>query len=108
MLHDPFNRSALPAVASASKDSFGREVRVALLAEFFGELMAGRMPRRECVVFAAGGAVDWLEQGGTVGSLERDYWKVSAPHRSTMTPSRIWKLSSRREQDAEACDTVRG
>ena len=96
---DPFNRTQKPA-------TFDREGRVALLAEFFGELMAGRMPRREAVVFAAGGAVEWLEQGGTVGSLERDYWKVSAPHRSTMTPSRIWQRSTARATEPESSDTI--
>lgn len=106
-LHDPFGRVCpLPAVAAAGKDRYSRAARVALLAEFFQDLMAERMPRREVVLFAAGGGLAWLEQGG---SLTRDYWRTAGPQGSTHTESVIWRqlpCSSRRATDARDGATI--
>lgn len=103
---DPFGRSTMPgSVAVEGSDSFSREARVAMLGEFFADLMGGRMPRRECVVFAAGGALAWLEEGGRVGDLERLYWKITQCRRSTATPSRVWRSTCRERQSEPLATT---
>lgn len=99
MLLDPFNRTRLP-------QGFDRAGRVALLAEVFEALVEGRQPSREAALFVGGGGLAWLQEGGTVGDLERDYWRVAAPRRSTMTPARLWAASTRRATQGEEVGTM--
>ncbi|MGI4776603.1 MAG: hypothetical protein ACRYGA_00565 [Janthinobacterium lividum] len=80
MLHDPFNRSQLPA-------DFGREDRVRLLGQLFADLLAGRAPSREAAVFLGGAGLAWLQQGG---SLEKDYLRVVKP-KSRHTAAFLWQ-----------------
>jgi hypothetical protein len=93
---DPFGRSRLPG-------DFTREGRVGLIAECATALLDGRMPSREAAMFLAGGVLSWLQCGGRIGALERDYWRVAAPERSTATPARVYarSVSARRATDDE-------
>ncbi len=79
--NDPFGRSRLPA-------SFDREGRVRLLGEIFTDLLEGRMPSVEGRMLLGSAGSSWLEIGG---NLERDHLRVTAPHRSTLTPARLWR-----------------
>lgn len=98
--HDPFNRSRLPA-------TFDREGRVRLLGEAALDLLEGRMPSTEARMFLGGALLSWLQSAGALGALERDFLQVAAPHRSTMTPGRLWQRgSSRRATDARETDTM--
>ena len=80
---DPFNRVRLPG-------DFSRAGRIALLAEAFKALVDGRQPSREAAMFVGAGGMAWLQEGGRIGALERDYWRVAAPERSTATPARVY------------------
>ncbi len=82
--HDPFGRSRLPA-------DFTREDRVRLLDEVALALLEGRRPSRAAELFVGGALWSWLREGGRVGSLERDFLKVTAPRRSTLTARRLWE-----------------
>lgn len=101
MLHDPFSRARLPR-------DWSREGRVLLLAETFAALVDGRVPTREAALFTGGAGLSWLQRGGTLGSLERDFWRVSAPRRSTLTPARLLAaMGSRpRTTDVALLDTM--
>ena len=81
--NDPFGRGRLP-------ETFSREQRIRLLAEVAHALLDGRTPSRPAALFLASALSAWLAQGGTCGSLERDFLKVAAPRRSTLTPGRLW------------------
>ena len=80
MLNDPFGRSRLPA-------TFDREGRVRLVAEAARILLDHGGP---AALFVGGALSAWLQEGGRLGALERDFLRVSAPWRSNATPSRIW------------------
>jgi hypothetical protein len=99
VLHDPFQRSRLPG-------DFSRAGRVLLLAEVFQALLAGRTPDRAAALFVAGAGMAWLEEGGATGSLERDFLRISPPHRSTLTPTRIWARSTARATSASEVETI--
>jgi hypothetical protein len=80
--HDPFGRSALPP-------DFSREHRIQLIGEAAQALLQGRLPSPAARLFIGGALDAWLQQGGRLGALERDFLKVSAPARSTLTPARV-------------------
>jgi hypothetical protein len=92
---DPFGRSRLP-------DDFSREHRLRLVDEVARALVSGEVPSRPAALLVGGALLSWMQQGGTLGALERDFLKVAAPHRSTLTPQRLWQ----RMQEAE-CSTPR-
>ena len=98
---DPFGRSRLPP-------AFDRADRVRLLAEVAEALLAGRLPSRASALFVGGALLAWLAQGGRTGALERDFFKVAAPRRSTLTAARLWARegSTRRGTEGEPPDTV--
>ena len=90
-LLDPFGRVSLP-------EAFTREARVAMLAEGFEDLLAGRLPRPVVRSFIASGGLAWLSAGG---NLERDYWKVRAARGSHLTPQALARLMDDERQAAE-------
>ena len=101
-MHDPFGRTKKPA-------TFGREGRVRLLGEAALDLLEGRMPSTEARMFLGGALHSWLQEGGALGSLERDYFRVTGPRRSTLTPSRLWQRaggSTARATSAGEPDTI--
>lgn len=104
MLNDPFGRSTLPP------DRWTREFRVQLLHEAFTALVAGELPSPTACAFLGGAGLAWLQDGGPTGSFERDFLKVAPPHRSTVTPARLWaqlEASSPRATTDESEGTMR-
>ena len=90
--------------------AFTREDRVALLAEAFQALLAGRLPSRAAALFVGGAGLAWLSQGG---SLERDFLKVTAKAGSHHTPTYVWQtlcdeVSSEGAQPGDGEDTLSG
>lgn len=101
-MNDPFGRTRLPG-------DFSRAGRVALLAEVFRCLIDGTQPSREAAMFCGAGGLAWLQAGGRLGALERDFWRVSAPWRSTATPARVYaqlEASTRRATPAADIGTM--
>lgn len=80
---DPFNRTRLPA-------AFDREGRIQLLGEVASALLAGQPVPREGAAFVAGAILSWLDQGGRLGALERDFLRVTGVQRSRKTPAKVW------------------
>lgn len=103
---DPFDDGALVDVwGGRAPADLDREGRIALLAEVFDALMDGRMPSRRAALFVGGGGMQWLRDGG---SLERTYWRVSAPAGSHHTPAYVWQRisSSRGAQEFSEGDSI--
>lgn len=99
--NDPFGRTRAPR-------GLTREGRVALLLEAFEALLAGQLPELEARLFLAGGGLAWLSEGRRVGSLERDFWRVSPEAGCTVTPRDIASAirSSRGATEAEETETI--
>jgi len=92
---DPFGRSRLPG-------DFTREGRVRLLGEAARSLLEGRLPSVEARLYLAGALLAWLEQGGRLGALERDYLRVTQRERSRLTPQRVYaRCASTATDDGE-------
>lgn len=93
---DPFGRTALPTSAlrdgDAQIDRLRRLEMIALAADAL--LEKGDAPS----LFVGGALRAWLERGGPTGSLEKEFLAVAPPHRSTLTPARLWAIASRRRQ----------
>ena len=84
-----FDAAALEqALGTRAPADFSRAGRIKLLDEFFSALLEGREPSRVAVLFVCGGGKKWLQQGG---SIERDYWRVSAPAGSHHTPAYLFR-----------------
>lgn len=100
-LHDPFGRSQMPA-------GFTRADRVRLIAEAAAALLDGRLPEPAARLFVAGALDAWLREGGRIGALERDYFRVAAPARSTHTPARLYArhCSDARTTPGDEADTL--
>jgi hypothetical protein len=102
---DPFRRTCIPP-------DFSRAGRVALIEEVGRALVEGRQPSREAALFVGAALSAWLCEGGRCGALERDFLRVAAPHRSTLTPCRLWQRmrdtdgSSGRATSDEQADTM--
>lgn len=79
---DLFGRSALPADLSRSD-------RVKLVAEAADALLRGELPSAAARMFVGGALSAWLRDGGRVGSLERDFLRVTQGERSRLTPQRL-------------------
>lgn len=82
---------------------FTREDRIRLLAEAADSLMAARLPSPAARLYLAGAVSAWLREGGRIGALERDFLRVAAPARSTLTPARVL---ARISSDARATDDI--
>jgi hypothetical protein len=80
---DPFGRTAAPA-------GFTREDRVRLIGAAAEALLHGRLPDPPARLFLAGAIIGWLQRGG---SLEGDFFRVTAPAGSHLTPSKLWLLA---------------
>ena len=94
---DPFGR--LPA-------TFDREGRVLLIAEVARALLEGRPVDPEAAAYVGSALMGWLEQGGRVGSLEREYLKTCGKARSRNTPARIWSRCARTAQEDGDCKSI--
>lgn len=66
-----------------------REGRVLLLDLAARALLAGQAPPPEAALYLGAAISRWLEHGGKLGSLERDYLGVSKPS-SQITASVLW------------------
>lgn len=77
-----------------------------LVAEAAEALLAGRLPDPAARLFLGGALAAWLRDGGRLGALERDFLRVAAPRRSTMTPSRVWASTCRATADDEGGTVV--
>lgn len=96
---DPFGRAGLPA-------DFSRADRVRLLAEAADALVRGELPSVEARLFLGGAIAAWLARGGRVGSLERDYLRVTQVERSRLTPQRLLARCARTTTGDGAAGTI--
>jgi len=92
-LLDPFGRTRLPG-------DFSREGRIALINEVAQALLDGRTPTREGALFVGAALGTWLREGGRCGALERDFLRVAAPPRSTLTAGRMFQRMQAAEGSA--------
>jgi hypothetical protein len=76
--HDPFNRSRLPHTLS-------REGRVKLLVDFTADVLAERPPTRESLMYLASAFSGYFASGGALGTLERDFLKLTPAKGSKLT-----------------------
>ena len=84
---------------TAGRAAFDRAARVKLLAEMAAALLAGRKPSRASALFVGGALSAWLENGG---SLERQYFRVSARRGSHHTAAALWRAHrDERQGDAD-------
>jgi hypothetical protein len=106
---DPFGRTALPPSADAGDAQADRLRRLCWIAEAAEALLDERPPSRAAALFLASALRSWLaDSTARTGDLERRHFKVAAPARSTVTPSRLWlrEGSDAREQDSPMRDTI--
>jgi hypothetical protein len=86
--------------------TFDRESRVLLIAEVARALLEGRPVDPEAASFVGSALMAWLEQGGRVGSLEREFLKTCGKPRSRTTPARIWERCARTAQEEGDCKSI--
>ena len=92
--NDPFGRARLPV-------GYTREHRIRLLREVADALIAGRRASREAELFVGSALDAWLRDGGGIGSLERDYLKVTPPRGCRLTAAEVLKRHRDEGDDAQ-------
>ncbi len=97
-MHDPFGRARLPT-------GYTREHRIRLLREVADALIAGHRASREAELFIGSAFDAWLREGGGIGSLERDYLRVTPPRGCRLTAAEVLKRHpDERQADGDTGD----
>ena len=77
---------------------------MALLDEFRRRVLAGETPSRECLIFIASAIDGYLQSGGALGALERDFLRVTPQKGSRLTPAKLLRREPHPDESGESED----